>query len=117
MPIAHKSQLAYADRQEMIVNPIANDGIGFDPEGDFRGHLGLRSMQERALKVRGTLGRVCRAGPGVGYLSAPCRSLDLPAGGRFHRRAHPQRRLRLPLGWYLVHASIHLAWYAGTLSW
>ena len=82
MPTAHKSQLAYADRQEMFVNPLANDGIGFDPEGDFRGHLGLRSMQERALKVRGTLGRVCRAGPGLGYLSAPvARWPYLPVAG------------------------------------
>jgi PAS domain S-box-containing protein len=44
---------------------IADDGIGFDPEGDFRGHLGLRSMQERASKVGGTLEVVSAPGEGT----------------------------------------------------
>src|SRR5918999_1167372 len=45
MPTAHKSQLAYADRQEICVKLIANDGMSFHPKGDFRGHLGLRSIR------------------------------------------------------------------------
>jgi signal transduction histidine kinase len=44
---------------------IADDGIGFDPEGDFRGHLGLRSMRERASKVGGILEVVGAPGEGV----------------------------------------------------
>jgi signal transduction histidine kinase len=34
---------------------IADDGQGFDPNGEFPGHLGLRSMQERARNIGGTL--------------------------------------------------------------
>jgi len=34
---------------------VADDGRGFDPRGDFPGHLGLQSMRERALAVGGTL--------------------------------------------------------------
>jgi signal transduction histidine kinase len=44
---------------------IADDGVGFDPEGDFRGHLGLRSMQERALKLGGMLEVVSTPGEGA----------------------------------------------------
>ncbi|CAN5670111.1 hypothetical protein BH24ACT18_BH24ACT18_20010 [soil metagenome] len=29
--------------------------MGFDPEGEFPGHLGLRSMRERAAPLGGTL--------------------------------------------------------------
>ncbi len=32
---------------------IHDNGIGFDPSGDFPGHLGLRSMAERANRVGG----------------------------------------------------------------
>ena len=38
-----------------ITLEISDDGIGFDPRGDFPGHLGLRSMRERAQRVGGTL--------------------------------------------------------------
>jgi len=34
---------------------VADDGRGFDPQGEFPGHLGLRSMRERAAAVGGTL--------------------------------------------------------------
>ncbi len=34
---------------------LADDGVGFDPGDSFPGHLGLRSMQERALSVGGRL--------------------------------------------------------------
>ena len=34
---------------------IRDDGQGFDPDGDFPGHLGLRSMRERAQGIRATL--------------------------------------------------------------
>jgi PAS domain S-box-containing protein len=47
-----------------VVLEVRDDGVGFDPEGDFRGHLGLRSMRERASKLGGTL-RVNSA-PGAG---------------------------------------------------
>ena len=34
---------------------IRDDGVGFDPAGAFPGHLGLRSMRERAARLGGTL--------------------------------------------------------------
>ena len=34
---------------------ISDDGVGFDAKGEFPGHLGLRSMQERASRLGGTL--------------------------------------------------------------
>jgi signal transduction histidine kinase len=43
---------------------IADDGVGFDPEGDFPGHLGLRSMHERASRLGGTL--TIQGSPGAG---------------------------------------------------
>ncbi len=33
---------------------LRDDGIGFDTDGSFPGHLGLHSMRERALRLRGT---------------------------------------------------------------
>jgi PAS domain S-box-containing protein len=34
---------------------IRDNGVGFDPQADYPGHLGLRSMRERALKLGGKL--------------------------------------------------------------
>jgi PAS domain S-box-containing protein len=34
---------------------IADDGVGFDPSGDFPGHLGLKSMRERLESIGGCL--------------------------------------------------------------
>jgi PAS domain S-box-containing protein len=34
---------------------VRDDGLGFNPQGSFPGHLGLRSMHERALSVGGSL--------------------------------------------------------------
>ncbi|MEX0782364.1 MAG: histidine kinase [Dehalococcoidia bacterium] len=33
---------------------VADDGLGFDPAGEFPGHLGLRSMRERMVALGGT---------------------------------------------------------------
>ena len=43
---------------------VADDGRGFNPDGEFPGHLGLRSMRERAAAVGGTL--EIASGPGAG---------------------------------------------------
>jgi len=43
---------------------VADNGSGFDPTGDFPGHLGLRSMRERAEKPGGRL--EITSHPGVG---------------------------------------------------
>lgn len=34
---------------------VRDDGVGFDPRGDFPGHLGLRSMRERVERLGGSL--------------------------------------------------------------
>jgi len=38
-----------------VLLSVADDGAGFDPSGSFPGHLGLRSMRERAERLGGTL--------------------------------------------------------------
>jgi signal transduction histidine kinase len=43
---------------------VADNGLGFDPEGDFAGHLGLRSMSERARNLGGEV--VISSAPGAG---------------------------------------------------
>ncbi len=53
---AHASTvLLRLDRQDdELVLEIRDDGRGFDPSGPFPGHLGLRSIQERAAHLGGT---------------------------------------------------------------
>ena len=50
---------------ESVVLEIADDGVGFDPNGGFPGHLGLRSMRERATGVGGSLEVVSARGRGT----------------------------------------------------
>lgn len=38
-----------------LVLEIADDGVGFDPNAGFPGHLGLRSMRERVREVGGSI--------------------------------------------------------------
>jgi len=38
-----------------IVLDVRDDGVGFDPSGEFPGHLGLRSMRERVAAFAGTV--------------------------------------------------------------
>jgi signal transduction histidine kinase len=43
------------DRQDdELVLEVRDDGRGFDPTGPFSGHLGLRSIRERAARLGGT---------------------------------------------------------------
>jgi signal transduction histidine kinase len=44
---------------------VADNGMGFDSAGDFPGHLGLRSMTERAEKAGGRLEISSQAGVGT----------------------------------------------------
>jgi signal transduction histidine kinase len=48
-----------------ILLEVRDNGRGFDPAGRFPGHLGLRSMQERAARVGGTLAIESTAGQGT----------------------------------------------------
>jgi PAS domain S-box-containing protein len=47
-----------------VVLEVQDDGRGFDTTSSFPGHLGLRSMQERAVRLYGTL--TLESTPGVG---------------------------------------------------
>jgi signal transduction histidine kinase len=58
---------------------VSDDGIGFDTSGEFPGHLGLRSMRERAQRLGGTLTIVSSPGAGTAvHAHFPLR----PAGTR-----------------------------------
>lgn len=52
---------------------IRDNGRGFDPSGDFPGHLGLRSMRERIEDLRGDVAVASTPGAGT------CVSVQLPA--------------------------------------
>ena len=68
-----------------VVREIADDGVGFDPKERFPGHMGLRSMRERALAVGGSLEVASSHGQGTRIVvtvpSAPASYLrgQLPA--------------------------------------
>jgi PAS domain S-box-containing protein len=44
---------------------VSDDGVGFDAKGEFPGHLGLRSMDERAQRLGGRLEVVAAPGSGA----------------------------------------------------
>ena len=44
---------------------LRDDGVGFDPAGDFPGHLGLKSMRERAAHAGGDLHIASKPGAGT----------------------------------------------------
>lgn len=48
-----------------VVLKVADDGVGFDPDGRFPGHLGLQSMRERAAAVGGAVEVASTPGSGT----------------------------------------------------
>jgi PAS domain S-box-containing protein len=44
---------------------VSDDGVGFDAGGEFPGHLGLRSMRERAQRLGGTIEVESSSGAGT----------------------------------------------------
>jgi PAS domain S-box-containing protein len=52
---AQHVQVRLQRHEGRLVLEIQDNGVGFDPEGSFPGHLGLRSMRERALGVGGSV--------------------------------------------------------------
>src|SRR3712207_3020614 len=52
---ARNAQIRVECDPDTIILEISDDGVGFDTGGDFPGHLGLRSMRERAEGLGGTL--------------------------------------------------------------
>jgi signal transduction histidine kinase len=63
---AHASSVQIRMRcsPENVTLDVSDDGIGFEPEGDFPGHLGLHSMRERTERLGGTL--AVESAPGKG---------------------------------------------------
>ena len=53
---------------------VADDGIGFDPDRDYAGHLGLHSMRERAAKLGGQLRIESKRGSGTRVIA------EIPTG-------------------------------------
>jgi signal transduction histidine kinase len=50
---------------EHITLDVSDDGKGFETKGDFPGHLGLRSMRERAERLGGTIAVESKLGKGI----------------------------------------------------
>jgi signal transduction histidine kinase len=48
-------KLKLVESPDGITLGIFDDGVGFDVRKDFPGHLGLKSMRERATRLGGTL--------------------------------------------------------------
>jgi GAF domain-containing protein len=44
---------------------IVDDGLGFDAEHDFRGHMGLKNLRERSARLNGTLDIATAPGQGT----------------------------------------------------
>jgi PAS domain S-box-containing protein len=62
---ANKVELEMACDGGSLSLEVTDDGVGFDPGGEFPGHLGLRSMRERALRLGGTFRVESSAGGGT----------------------------------------------------
>jgi PAS domain S-box-containing protein len=48
-----------------VVLELVDDGVGFDPQTEYSGHMGLSSMRERAAQIGGVLEIVSGAGRGA----------------------------------------------------
>lgn len=57
-------ELRLARRENTILLEVSDNGRGFDASQAFPGHLGLRSMQERAARMGATL--IIKSAPGQG---------------------------------------------------
>jgi signal transduction histidine kinase len=61
---ASRIQIRIQCSSDHVALEICDDGIGFDPRGNFPGHLGLHSMRERIERLGGTL--AVESAPGKG---------------------------------------------------
>ncbi len=52
---ARQVNLRLSQTKEAVLLEVRDDGLGFDPQGAFPGHLGLHSMRERVSRLGGTL--------------------------------------------------------------
>lgn len=63
---AKKVRVTLVCDPERMEIEVSDDGVGFDPDGDFPGHLGLRSMRERAARSGGAFEIESVPGGGTG---------------------------------------------------
>lgn len=61
---AGRATVSLATVDGNIILEVTDDGIGFDPQADFPGHLGLKSMRERVEGIGGEL--TVASAPGAG---------------------------------------------------
>jgi signal transduction histidine kinase len=66
---ANQVRLLLASRDGSVVLQVADDGVGFDVAAEFEGHLGQKTMRERAELVGGTLEVTSAPGSGTGVLA------------------------------------------------
>jgi signal transduction histidine kinase len=62
---AKKVEIEMECNPDWMILELSDDGVGFDVRNDFPGHLGLRSMRERASRLGGTLEVETAPGRGV----------------------------------------------------
>ena len=52
---ANRLDVRLTCESDVLSLEVCDNGVGFDPLAAYPGHLGLRSMRERAMSVGGTL--------------------------------------------------------------
>jgi PAS domain S-box-containing protein len=61
---ANRVDIQLKEDDGVVMLQVRDDGIGFDPEIQYSGHMGLNSMHERAAQIEGTLEIESKAGQG-----------------------------------------------------
>ena len=62
---ATRIELSLFNKDEVITLEVRDNGKGFDPNGDFPGHLGLKSMRERVANIGGLFHITSQPGEGT----------------------------------------------------
>ena len=62
---ARRVDIQLAEEGEAVMLIIRDDGLGFDPQIEYSGHMGLNSMRERAAQIGGVLEIESAAGQGT----------------------------------------------------
>jgi signal transduction histidine kinase len=61
--------LALSDESDALRIEITDNGIGFDPQASYAGHLGIRSMRERTSRLGGSVEISSQPGAGTRVVS------------------------------------------------
>ncbi|GAC1429970.1 MAG: hypothetical protein NVSMB65_03440 [Chloroflexota bacterium] len=72
---ARHVEVRLASHAHGLVLEVWDDGVGFDPHAAFPGHLGLRTMRERAAQLGGTL----QVESSQGHGTRICAEIPLPS--------------------------------------